>query len=68
MSRNNTRATLISSSQFYMYLYLRKKCVTEADEFKLVYSEKPVLETALTTLTNLCWDKIKIWNEEVFRS
>ena len=63
MSRNNTRATLISSSQFYMYLYLRKKCVTEADEFKLVYSEKPVLETALTTLTNLCWDKIKIWNE-----
>ena len=63
MSRINTRATLISSSQFYMYLYLGKECVTEVDEFNLVYSEKSVLETALTTLTNFCWDKIKIWNE-----
>ena len=56
----------MSNSQFYMYFaILGKKSVTEVEDFKLVCSEKTILETALAALNDFRGDKIKKSNEEV---
>ena len=53
-----TRATLMSSSQFYIYFIIfRQKMCNSAG------LEKPVLETVLAVLNNLRRDKIKVPNQ-----
>ena len=58
MSRNNAQKQpwWAIPSFTCTLLFLGKKCVTEVEDFKLGCLEKPVMETALAALNNLCWD------------
>ena len=47
----------------HVLYYFGVTFVTAVEDFKLVCLEKPVMETALAALNNLCGDKIKISKE-----